>query len=77
MATGRVRGGMPTASELRDAFAKFDVNGDGDVKGDRPDLNVTEAKFDNDAHDDDGSAKFFSRCGTCSDEAEIFKRKIG
>ena len=29
VATGRVRGGMPTASELRDAFAKFDVNGDG------------------------------------------------
>ena len=24
VATGRVRGGMPTASELRDAFAKFD-----------------------------------------------------
>ena len=36
VATGRVHGGMPTASErhrataaLRDAFAKFDVNGDG------------------------------------------------
>ena len=29
VATGRVRGGMPTASELRDAFAKFDANGDG------------------------------------------------